>query len=655
MSKHINHGADARSSAIEPKLCRHGVPCELCERCAGEREEHAHEQGETRRVVLRIALSAVLLALALLLPLAQLPRLFLFAAAYLLVGAETLLDAGKNLLHGKPLDESLLMSIATIGAIALGEYPEAVLVMLLNQVGELFEGYAVSRSKRAITALTALRPEHTTVFRDGQWTSVPPEDVAVGERVRVAVGERVPLDGVILSGESSLDMSALTGESVPVSCESGREALSGCVNLSGVLEMQTTKVYGESTAARVLQLVESASERKTRTEGFITRFARVYTPCVVALAALLCVVPVLLGQPFSLWLSRALIFLVISCPCALVISVPLTFFGGIGCASGHGVLVKGSNYLEALSRVGVAVLDKTGTLTKGRFAVDEIHEHGVSKGELLRLAAYGEALSTHPIAQSIRERFGGAIDMARLDDLREQAGHGVRARLDGKTLLAGGYNLMKENSIDCERSDAAGTIVYVAYDGAYCGCLVLRDTLKPDAEEAVRALHEQGVEKVVMLTGDSEETALRIASLLSLDEAVGGLLPQDKVSRVDALYKEKSPKNTLVFVGDGINDAPVLARADVGVAMGGLGSDAAIEAADVVIMDDQPSKLPLAVDIARRTMRIARQNIVFALSVKAVVMALGVLGIAGMWEAVLADVGVTVLAVLNAMRAMKKD
>ena len=546
------------------------------------------------------------------------------------------------------------MTIATVGALILGEHSEGVAVMLFYQVGEWFQSYAVSKSRRSITSLMDIRPDYANIEKDGKLIQVDPEDVKIGDTIIVKPGERVPLDGKIIKGSSTLDTSALTGESMPREVEAGMEVISGCINQTGILTIQTTKEFGESTVAKILDLVENASDKKGRMENFITRFARYYTPVVVFAALALAVLPPLVtGQAFSIWIYRALTFLVISCPCALVISIPLSFFGGIGGASKIGVLVKGSNYLEALAYTETVVFDKTGTLTKGSFAVTEIQANGMTDEELLELAAYAEDYSNHPISLSIQKAYGKKIDNSRITDVQEIAGHGVQAVIDGMTVLAGNAKLMEREHIPYTASNAIGTVVYVAFDGRYAGCIVIADEIKADAPAAIKTLKAAGIRQTVMLTGDADAVGQDVARRLGLDRAYTELLPADKVDRVEELLAQKSDKGMLAFVGDGINDAPVLARADVGIAMGALGSDAAIEAADVVLMTDEPSKIAAIMQIARKTIRISNENIVFALGVKFLVLILGALGRANMWAAVFADVGVSVIAILNAIRAMR--
>ena len=602
----------------------------------------------------RIIIAAVLFAAGSLLPLGPTVEMGVFLVCYAVIGWDIVWKAVTNILHGQVFDENFLMTIATIGALILGEHSEGVAVMLFYQVGEWFQSYAVSKSRKSIASLMDIRPDYANVERNGKLEQVDPDEVNIGDTIVVKPGERVPLDGKIIKGTSALDTSALTGESMPRDVEPGMEVISGCINQTGILTIQTTKKYGESTVAKILDLVENASDKKGKTENFISRFARYYTPIVVFAAIALAILPPLVtGQPFSVWIYRALTFLVISCPCALVISIPLSFFGGIGGASKIGVLVKGSNYLESLAHTEVVVFDKTGTLTKGSFAVSQIKAIDMKEEQLLELAAYAEDYSNHPISQSIQKAYGKKIDNSRISDVQEIAGHGVRAVIDGKTVLAGNAKLMNGENIVYTPSDAIGTVIYLACNGKYAGYIVIEDEVKADAPAAIRALKEVGVRKTVMLTGDADAVGKKVAQKLGLDQAYTELLPADKVDRVEAMLKQTSEKGKLVFVGDGINDAPVLARADVGIAMGGLGSDAAIEAADVVLMTDEPSKISAVVRIARKTIRIANENIVFALGVKLLVLILGATGYANMWAAVFADVGVSVIAILNAIRAMR--
>ena len=607
-----------------------------------------------KRLLFRIIVAAVLFAAGSLLPLGPTVEMGVFLVCYAVIGWDIVWKAVTNILHGQVFDENFLMTIATIGALILGEHSEGVAVMLFYQVGEWFQSYAVSKSRKSIASLMDIRPDYANVERNGKLEQVDPDEVNIGDTIVVKPGERVPLDGKIIKGTSALDTSALTGESMPRDVEPGMEVISGCINQTGILTIQTTKKYGESTVAKILDLVENASDKKGKTENFISRFARYYTPIVVFAAIALAILPPFVtGQPFSVWIYRALTFLVISCPCALVISIPLSFFGGIGGASKIGVLVKGSNYLESLAHTEVVVFDKTGTLTKGSFAVSQIKAIDMKEEQLLELAAYAEDYSNHPISQSIQKAYGKKIDNRRISDVQEIAGHGVRAVIDGKTVLAGNAKLMNRENIAYTPSDAIGTVIYLACNGKYAGYIVIEDEVKADAPAAIRALKEVGVRKTVMLTGDADAVGKKVAQKLGLDQAYTELLPADKVDRVEAILKQTSEKGKLVFVGDGINDAPVLARADVGIAMGGLGSDAAIEAADVVLMTDEPSKISAVVRIARKTIRIANENIVFALGVKLLVLILGATGYANMWAAVFADVGVSVIAILNAIRAMR--
>ena len=607
-----------------------------------------------KHLLVRIIVAAVLFAAGGLLHLEGWAELGVYLVCYAVIGWDIVWKAITNILHGQVFDENFLMTIATVGALILGEHSEGVAVMLFYQVGEWFQSYAVSKSRRSITSLMDIRPDYANIEKDGKLIQVDPEDVKIGDTIIVKPGERVPLDGKIIKGSSTLDTSALTGESMPREVEAGMEVISWCINQTGILTIQTTKEFGESTVAKILDLVENASDKKGRMENFITRFARYYTPVVVFAAPALAVLPPLVtGQAFSIWIYRALTFLVISCPCALVISIPLSFFGGIGGASKIGVLVKGSNYLEALAYTETVVFDKTGTLTKGSFAVTEIQANGMTDEELLELAAYAEDYSNHPISLSIQKAYGKKIDNSRITDVQEIAGHGVQAVIDGMTVLAGNAKLMEREHIPYTASNAIGTVVYVAFDGRYAGCIVIADEIKADAPAAIKTLKAAGIRQTVMLTGDADAVGQDVAHRLGLDRAYTELLPADKVDRVEELLAQKSDKGMLAFVGDGINDAPVLARADVGIAMGALGSDAAIEAADVVLMTDEPSKIAAIMQIARKTIRISNENIVFALGVKFLVLILGAVGRANMWAAVFADVGVSVIAILNAIRAMR--
>ena len=617
-----------------------------------------------KKVLIRIIISSVLLvALMITSKLVQLNKwveFVLFLVPYLIIGYDILKKAIKGIAKGQVFDENFLMAVATIGAVALGDFAEGAAVMLFYQIGELFQSVAVGKSRRNITSLMDIRPDYANVEVDGKLEKVDPDDVKIGTDIIVNPGEKVPIDGVVVSGESTLNTSALTGESVPRSVKSGDEIISGCINLTGVLRIKTSKEFGDSTVSKILDLVENSSMKKSKSENFITKFARYYTPAVCGGALVLAVLPpiirMIMGESamWGDWITRALTFLVISCPCALVISIPLSFFAGIGCASANGVLVKGSNYLEALSDTQYIVFDKTGTLTKGVFEVTGIYPaNGFDESTIVGLASYAESASNHPISISLKKYFGKEIKRDSVSDIEEIAGHGVSAVVNGHKVYAGNIKLMhKENiAVDAEHND--GTVVYVSCDGVYAGCIVISDVVKDNSKKAISNLKKSGIDKTVMLTGDSKETAKRVAENLGLDEYHAELLPADKVEWVEKLLGEKSPKKKLAFVGDGINDAPVLSRADIGIAMGALGSDAAIEAADIVLMDDDPSKIALARKISVHTLKIVKENIWFALIVKAVCLVLGALGIANMWIAIFADVGVMVLAVLNAIRALK--
>ena len=619
---------------------------------------HHHEEGENRGV--KILVAAALLVVAVIIEKktdwATWQYLLLYLIPYLVVGWDTLKEAAEGLFKGEALSEDFLMSIATLGALGIGfmpgaetQFPEAVFVMLFFQVGEWFEEKAEGNSRKSISHLMDIRPDTAHVERDGKLETVRPEEVKPGETILVQPGEKVPMDGIVLEGSSSLDTVALTGESVPRSIHEGDEILSGCVNLSGVLKVKTTKAFGESTAAKILDLVENAASAKSKSESFITRFAKVYTPIVVALAVLVAVVPGLITGQWATWIYRGLMFLVVSCPCALVISVPLTFFGGLGGASRKGILIKGSNLLDTLAKVNTVVFDKTGTLTEGVFEVTAVHPEVIDQKELLHLAAHVERHSTHPIAMALRNAYPDEADDCSVEDIQETAGHGIIATVNGKKVAVGNSKLMEKVGAAWHPCEQEGTIIHVAIDGTYAGHVVISDRIKADSAQAIEALHKEGVRKTVMLTGDQQSVAAAVASALKMDEFHAQLLPADKVSQVENLLKE----GTLAFVGDGINDAPVLTRADVGIAMGALGSDAAIEAADVVLMDDKPSKIAAAIRTARKTIRIAKENIIFAIGIKVLVLVLAALGVATMWMAVFADVGVTVLAVLNAMRALR--
>lgn len=650
--------------------------CNTHEHGHGHHHEHEHhhdEHGEEglRGKLLLIAATAFLLIGAVVVEhntsLATWQLLLVYLVPYLLIGHDTLGEALEGIAKGDMFNEDFLMSVATIGALCIGflpgaetQFPEAVFVMLFFQVGELFEGYAEGRSRESISHLMDIRPDVANVERDGKVESVKPEDVRVGETIVVRPGEKIPLDGIIVEGTTSLNTIALTGESCPRDVEERDEIVSGCINLTGVIRVKTTKTFGESTVSKIIRLVESADENKSRSESFITRFARVYTPIVVFAALALAFIPPFFsaegyGTAFSTWLYRALIFLVVSCPCALVISVPLSFFGGIGAASRRGILIKGSGYMDTLANLGTVVFDKTGTLTHGEFAVEAVHPSDFDEHELLHLAAHVEHFTTHPIGAALRDAFPSeATDGCKIEDVEEIAGHGIRAKVSGRTVCVGNGKMMEDIGLEAHNCHLAGTIIHVAVDGKYAGHIVINDKIKEDSAEAISSLKRLGVEKTVMLTGDREAVGKDVAERLGLDEYHAELLPADKVAHVERLLSEKTEGKSLAFVGDGINDAPVLKRADVGIAMGGLGSDAAIEAADVVLMDDKPSKISTAIGIARRTIHIARENVVFAIGVKVAVLLLATVGLGNMWMAVFADVGVTVLAVLNAMRTLSK-
>ena len=605
-----------------------------------------------KTVLARIIISAVLCVVAGLLPIDGVWKLLAFSVPYLVIGYDVLWGAVRNIIHGQVFDEQFLMAIATLGAFAIEDYPEAAAVMLFYQVGELFQSIAVGKSRKSISALMDICPEYAVVLRDGEEVTVPPEEVGIGEVLIIKPGEKIPLDGEITEGSTTVNTAALTGESLPVDKTVGDRVISGTINLSGVIKVKAQSLYEESTVSKILELVENSAEKKARAENFITRFARYYTPCVVIGAVLLAVIPPLFfSQEWSMWINRALIFLVVSCPCALVVSVPLSFFGGIGGASREGILIKGANYLETLSKVDTVVFDKTGTLTKGSFAVNAIHPQNMTEAQLLDIAAAAESYSTHPVGESIVAAHKGHIDKTRIGEVEELAGMGLRAVIDGKTFFVGNGALMDKVGAGWHDCHLAGTVIHIAEISEYLGHIVINDEIKPDSKVAVAGLKELGIKNTVMLTGDTERVAKSVGEEVGIDSVCAKLLPAQKVEKVEELLSQGCKT---AFVGDGINDAPVLTRADVGIAMGALGSDAAIESADIVLMDDKPSKLPSAIRISRKTMRIVRQNIVFALAVKAIILALGAFGIANMWTAVFGDVGVMVIAILNAMRAMSK-
>lgn len=603
----------------------------------------------------RIIIGAAVLATAVLLSLNnEWLQIALFIISYIIVGGDVVKRAVKNIFKGQVFDENFLMSIATIGAFFIGEYPEGVAVMLFYQVGELFQSYAVGKSRKSIASLMDIRPDYANVKKGDELVKVDPDEVQIGDIIVIKVGEKIPLDGKVIEGSSMIDTSALTGESVPREVEVGSDILSGCININGVITAEVTKEFGESTVSKILDLVENASSKKSNSEQFITKFARYYTPVVVIIAVFLAIIPPLVidGATFSDWIYRALAFLVVSCPCALVISIPLSFFGGIGGASKKGVLVKGSNYLEALAETEIVVFDKTGTLTKGVFNVQEIHPEGVSKEELLELTAHAESYSNHPISLSLKRAYSKEIDNGRISDVEEISGHGVIATVDGKKVMVGNIKLMKMMDIPYFKGELIGTIVHVAVNNKYIGYIVIADEVKEDSAQAIKELKAANIKQTVMLTGDNKSIGSKVAKELGLDKVYAELLPADKVEKLEELFSQKSKKGKLAFVGDGINDAPVLARADIGIAMGGLGSDAAIEAADVVIMTDEPSKIATTMKISKKTLKIAHQNIVFAIGIKIIVLILSAFGITTMWAAIFADVGVTIIAVLNAFRAL---
>lgn len=617
-----------------------------------------------KKVLYRIIISLVLLiAVSIIDTLVELPmiaQVILYLIPYFIIGYDILRKAGKGILNRQVFDENFLMAVATVGAILLGDFREGSAVMLFYQIGELFQSFAVGKSRKNITALMDIRPDYANIIVDGKLEQVDPDDVEIGTEIVVNPGEKVPIDGVITEGNTTLNTSALTGESVPRNAKCGEEVISGCINLTGTITLKTTKEFGDSTVSKILDLVENSSMKKSRSENFITKFAKYYTPAVCYSALALAILPPLISLLMGIspawqqWIVRALTFLVISCPCALVISIPLSFFGGIGCASTNGILVKGSNYLEALADTKYIVFDKTGTLTKGVFEVSGIYpEQGTSKEQLIEYAAYAESGSSHPISVSLKKAYGKEMSLERVNDIEEIAGHGVKAVVDGKTVYAGNLRLMNKMGISVSREYDEGTMVYVAVDNNYAGCITISDVIKETSKDAISGLKKHGIKQTVMLTGDAKKTAEKVAKEIGMDKVCSELLPADKVNEVENLLAQKNAKEKLAFVGDGINDAPVLSRADIGIAMGALGSDAAIEAADIVLMDDDPAKISLAMKISLKTLKIVKENIVFALAIKAICLILGALGIAGMWLAIFADVGVMVLAVLNATRALK--
>ncbi len=608
-----------------------------------------------KKEIIKIVIALILFLVALIVPLeSQLINNGLFVISYLIVGLEIVLKAIRNIFKGKVFDENFLMAIATIGAFVIGEYPEAVAVMLFYQIGEAFQDYAVDKSRKSIISLMDIRPDFANIQRNGKIDKINPEEVNVGDIIVVKPGEKVPLDGIIVKGTSMIDTSALTGESVPKEIKEQDEILSGCINENGVLEVKVTKKFGESTASKILDLVENASSKKSKSENFISKFAKYYTPIVVVTAVLLAIIPPMIFNraEWIEWIHRALTFLVVSCPCALVISIPLGFFGGIGGASKIGVLVKGSNYLEALSNTEIMVLDKTGTLTEGVFEVQQINPIDISKEDLIKYATYAESFSNHPIAISLKKAYGKEIVNKKVSETQELPGLGVRAVIEGESIFVGNEKLMKENCIDYIKSEEIGTILYIAVNNKFAGTIVISDKIKTDAKETIDKLKKDNIKKIVMLTGDKRKVGENVAKKLGIDEVYTELLPSDKVEKVEELMKNKSENGNLAFIGDGINDAPVLAISDIGIAMGGLGSDAAIEAADVVLMTDEPSRVVDAIKISKKTMTIVKQNIIFAISIKLIVLILSAIGISNMWQAVFADVGVSILAILNALRAL---
>ena len=609
-----------------------------------------------KKRAIKIIISLILFIFAMVIKLEnEIINNIIFVISYLIVGFEILKKAIRNILRGKVFDENFLMSVATIGAFAIGEYPEAVAVMLFYQIGELFQSYAVDKSRKSIASLMDIRPDYANVYREGNIETVNPEEVKIGETIVIKPGEKIPLDGKIIEGKTTLDTKALTGESLPREVSEGDEVLSGCINLNGMIKIEVTKEFGESTVSKILDLVENASSKKSKSENFITKFAKYYTPAVVIIALILAIVPplVIQGATFSDWIYRALSFLVVSCPCALVISIPLSFFGGIGGASKRGILIKGSNYLEALSNTEIAVFDKTGTLTKGVFEVQEVKPVEISNEELLKIAAYAENYSNHPISKSIKQAYHKPIDEKEIINSEELSGLGIVAKIGEKNVLVGNEKLMQEKQIEFEKCNKIGTILYIAIDGKYAGYILIADKIKDDAKQTIEELKKNDIKQTIMLTGDKKEVGESVAKEVGIDKVYTELLPTDKVQKVEELLKTKSPKGKLAFVGDGINDAPVLTLADIGIAMGGLGADSAIEAADIVIMTDEPSKIIKAIKLSKKTMRIVKENIVFAIFIKILVLVLTAFGLSTMWEAVFADVGVSIIAIINALRVLK--
>ena len=624
----------------------------------GHDHGHSDEEGNNKNKIIRFSIGVIIFIIGIIFKFDYFAEFGLFFISYLLIGGDILIIAIKNILRGQVFDENFLMALATVGAFSIGQFSEGVGVMLFYQVGEFFQDIAVNKSRKSISALMDIRPDYANKKVNGEIIKVDPEEVHIGDIIIVKPGEKVPLDGYVIEGKSLIDASALTGESVPKNVKTGDEILAGCINKNGLLTIEVAKEFGQSTLAKILDLVQNASSKKAPTENFVTKFARYYTPVVVISATLVAILPPLLlpGATFSQWIYRALVFLVVSCPCALIISIPLGFFGGIGGASKNGILVKGGNYLEALNNVEMVVFDKTGTLTKGVFKVTQMNAEGsISQDELLEYAAHVESYSSHPIATSILKAYGKDTRSEDIEDVLEIAGKGISAKVKGKYVLAGNAKLMDSEKISYNEAENAGTVIYLAIDNKYAGSIIISDELKEDSIDAISNLKSMGVKKIVMLTGDNKDIASDIGKILGVDEVYSELLPHEKVEKLELLQKQKSPKGKIVFVGDGINDAPVLARADIGIAMGGVGSDAAIEAADIVIMTDEPSKIALAIKIAKRTKTIVMQNIIFALSVKAIILIFAVFGISNMWEAVFGDVGVALIAVLNSMRAMKVD